>query len=197
MAGRRRIAGGGPDRLRGLGDARGRACRHRSLELADEQARAAVVPAAAAGLEPTSNNTVLPRAVRPTPDSLLSHGPANHLPPRPDSTESPHLRTYHRRECACPLRAYSTFRVPLRLVRKSAAAELSTRWSACCATAQRRNLAQVRSSPRPRRDSTARARSDALSHRPTATPCRPAAMAGRQGGHRPGRLSAVAPELRS
>jgi pimeloyl-ACP methyl ester carboxylesterase len=37
----------------------------------------------------------------------------------------------------------------------------------------------------------------ALSHPPTATPGRPAATAGRPGRHRPGRLSAVAPELRS
>jgi SAM-dependent methyltransferase len=45
-AGRRRIARGGPDRLRGLGDARGRDGGHRGPGLADEQDRAAVVQAA-------------------------------------------------------------------------------------------------------------------------------------------------------
>jgi len=50
-AGRRRIAGGGRDRLRGLGDARGRAGGHRGLGLADEQDRAAVVQAAPTDLE--------------------------------------------------------------------------------------------------------------------------------------------------
>lgn len=50
-AGRRRIAGGGPDRLRGLGDARGRPGGHRRLGLADEQDRATLVQAAPADLE--------------------------------------------------------------------------------------------------------------------------------------------------
>jgi hypothetical protein len=50
-AGRRRIAGEGRDRLRGLGDARGRAGGHRGLGLADEHDRAAVVPAAPRDLE--------------------------------------------------------------------------------------------------------------------------------------------------
>jgi hypothetical protein len=53
------------------------------------------------------------------------------------------------------------------------------------------------SSPRPPRDSTARPRSDGAITPAYRTPCRPAATAGRQGRHRPGRLSAVAPELRS
>src|SRR5215470_19378851 len=42
---------GGQDRLRGLGDARGRAGGYRGLRLADEQDRAAVVQAAPTGLE--------------------------------------------------------------------------------------------------------------------------------------------------
>lgn len=49
-AGRRRIAGGGPDRLRGLGDARGRPGGYRRLGLADEQDRATLVQAAPTNL---------------------------------------------------------------------------------------------------------------------------------------------------
>ena len=60
-AGRRRIAGGGPDRLRGLGDARGRAGGHRGPGLADEQDRAAVVQAAPADLERVCLAGVTPR----------------------------------------------------------------------------------------------------------------------------------------
>jgi hypothetical protein len=51
VAGRRRIAGGGRDRLRGLGDARGRPGGHGGPGLANEQDRAAVVQAAPTGLE--------------------------------------------------------------------------------------------------------------------------------------------------
>ena len=64
---------------------------------------------------------------------------------RPLGAELAALRTADGPCGAITGRAESAFRVPLRLVRKSAAAEPSTRWSACCATAQRRNLAQVRS----------------------------------------------------
>src|SRR5262249_25998686 len=46
VAGRRRIAGGGPGRLRGLADAHGRGGGYRWPWVADEQDRAAVVPAA-------------------------------------------------------------------------------------------------------------------------------------------------------
>jgi SAM-dependent methyltransferase len=50
----RRIAGGGPDRLRGLGDARIQAGRHRGPGLADEQDRPAVVQAPLADLARTT-----------------------------------------------------------------------------------------------------------------------------------------------
>jgi SAM-dependent methyltransferase len=50
VAGWRRIAGGGRDRLCGLADARGRPGGHRGLGLADEHDRAAVVPAGPADL---------------------------------------------------------------------------------------------------------------------------------------------------
>jgi hypothetical protein len=62
-AGRRRIAGGRPDSLHGLGDARDRAGRHRRPGLADEQDRAAVVQTA-----PTTLKRIdLSRAITPTP----------------------------------------------------------------------------------------------------------------------------------
>ena len=64
VADRRGVAGGDRDRLRGLGDARVRAGGHRGPGLADEQDRAAVVPAGSAGLE---QQCPVPRWLRERP----------------------------------------------------------------------------------------------------------------------------------
>ena len=65
VAGRRGITGRGRDRLRGLGDARVRAGRHRGPGLADEQDRAAVVPAGPAAWR-TTLSCLAPSGRRPT-----------------------------------------------------------------------------------------------------------------------------------
>jgi len=70
VAGRRRIAGGGRDRLRGLGDARGRVGGHRGPRLANERNRAAVVQAAPTDLErdcPCRNRTTAKRDLSRSP----------------------------------------------------------------------------------------------------------------------------------
>src|SRR5580658_3591522 len=64
VAGRRRIAAGGRDRLHWLGDARSRTRAYRGPGLADEQDHATVVQAAPTDL----NQTLVFRAVRPTAD---------------------------------------------------------------------------------------------------------------------------------
>ena len=76
VAGRRGIAGGRSDRLRGLGHARIRAGGHRGPGLADEQDRAAVVPAGPAGLE---QRCPVPRGFGPPLQGRS--GPGSQRPP--------------------------------------------------------------------------------------------------------------------
>ena len=67
VASRRRLAGRDPDRLRGLADAHGRAGGHRGPGLADEQDRAAVVPAAPTDLNDAALSCLCEAIARRSP----------------------------------------------------------------------------------------------------------------------------------